>query len=155
MCVAISLSLSELPIELIEQAGLSTRVHDRGGEKEVRFYWRAVPALLPLWWNGQLQVVRWGNRDRVERKLPPTGWTWKDTVEAGKWEALEPEPVDVPGAYAQMNGVWYRVKQGVRGLLVRTRAGEPVVYLICEPSTRYYRVMTRADWMPVLIDEVI
>lgn len=34
-------------------------------------------------------------------------------------------------------------------------AGEPVVYLVCEPSTRYYRVMTRADWMPVLIDEVI
>jgi hypothetical protein len=54
-----------------------------------------------------------------------------------------------------MNGVWYRVKQGVRGVLVRTRGGEPVVYLVCEPSTRYYRVMTRAEWMPVLIDEVI
>jgi hypothetical protein len=102
-----------------------------------------------------LQVVRWGNRDRAERKLPPTGWTWRESVEEGKWAALEPEPVDVPAAYALMNGVWYRVKQGVRGLLVRTRAGEPVVYLTCEPSTRYYRVMTRADWMPVLIDEVI
>jgi hypothetical protein len=44
---------------------------------------------------------------------------------------------------------------GGAGLLVRTRAGEPVVYVICEPSTRYYRVMTRAEWMPVLIDEVI
>jgi hypothetical protein len=155
MCVAVALPLSELPVELIEQSGLPARVHDRGGEKEVRFYWRAVPALLPVWWNGQLEVVRWGNRDRVERKLPPTGWTWNETVEAGKWSMLEPELVDVPAAYALMNGVWYRVKQGVRGLLVRTRAGEPVVYLVCEPSTRYYRVMTRADWMPVLIDEVI
>lgn len=155
MCVAVALPLSELPVELVEQAGLSARVHDRGGGKEVRFYWRAVPALLPVWWNGRMQVVRWGNRDRGERKLPPTGWTWKETVEAGRWAALEPEPVDVPAAYALMNGVWYRVKQGVRGLLVRTRAEEPVVYLTCEPSTRYYRVMTRADWMPVLIDEVI
>ena len=47
------------------------------------------------------------------------------------------------------------VKQGVRGLVVRTRTGEPVVYLICEPSTRYYQIMTRSEWMPVLIDEVI
>ena len=155
MCVAVALPLSELPVELFERCGLSARVHDRGGEKEVRFYWRAVPALLPVWWNGRLQVVRWGNRDRAERKLPPTGWTWKATVEAGRWAFAEAEPVEVPGAYALMNGVWYRVKQGVRGLLVRTRAGEPVVYLICEPSTRYYRVMTRSDWMPVLIDEVI
>jgi len=121
----------------------------------VRFYWRAVPALLPVWWNGRLWVVRWGNRDRDERKLPPTGWTWRETVEAGKWSALEPEPVDVPATYAYMNGVWYMVKQGVRGLVVRTRAGEPVVFTICEPSTRYYRVMTRCEWMPVLIDEVI
>src|SRR5687767_10460900 len=74
MCVAVALPLSELPVELIEHAGLSARVHDRGGEKEVRFYWRAVPALLPVWWGGRLQVVRWGNRDRVERKLPLTGW---------------------------------------------------------------------------------
>jgi len=27
--------------------------------------------------------------------------------------------------------------------------------VVCEPSTRYYRVMTRADWMPVLVGEVI
>ena len=94
MCVAVALPLSELPVELIEQGGLSARVHDRGSEKEIRFYWRAVPALLPVWWNGRLQVVKWGNRDRGERKLPPTGWTWKETVEAGKWAALEPDPPD-------------------------------------------------------------
>jgi len=155
MCTAISLPVSELPIELIESSGLSSRIHDRGGEKEVRFYWRAVPALLPVWWNGRLQIVKWGNRDRAERKLPPTGWTWRESVEDGKWAAMEPESVDIPVAYALMNGVWYKVKQGMKGLLVRTRAGEPVVYLVCEPSTRYYRVMTRSGWMPVLIDEVI
>ena len=155
MCTAIALPVSDLPVELMEEYGLSARVHDRGGEKEVRFYWRANPAVLPVWWNGRLQIVKWGNKDRIERKLPPTGWTWRETVEAGKWSALEPEPVEVPAAYALMNGVWYMVKQGVRGLLVRTRTGEPVVYLMCEPSTRYYRIMTRAEWMPVLIGEVI
>lgn len=32
---------------------------------------------------------------------------------------------------------------------------DPAVYLICEPATRYYRVMTRSDWMPVLVGEVV
>lgn len=113
------------------------------------------PALLPVWWDGKLQVLRWGNRDRGERKLPPTGWTWQESVEAGKWAGVQPVPVEVPAGYALMNGVWFRVKRGMQGLVVRTPAGEPVVYLVCEPSTRYYRVMTRAEWMPVLIGEVI
>jgi hypothetical protein len=29
------------------------------------------------------------------------------------------------------------------------------VYLVCEPATRSYRMMTRAEWMPALIGEVI
>jgi hypothetical protein len=38
---------------------------------------------------------------------------------------------------------------------VRDRVGNPAVYLICEPATRYYRVMTRSKWMPVLVAEVV
>lgn len=64
-------------------------------------------------------------------------------------------PVEVPARYALMNRVWYRVKRRVRGLAVRTRQDKPVVYLVCEPATRYYQVMTRAEWMPVLVGEVI
>ena len=40
-------------------------------------------------------------------------------------------------------------------MLMRTRAGKSVVYIVSEASTRYYRVTTRSEWMPVLIDEVI
>jgi hypothetical protein len=29
------------------------------------------------------------------------------------------------------------------------------VFLVTEPATRYYRVMTRAEWMPALVGEVI
>jgi hypothetical protein len=151
--VAVALATSELPDAVV--ADLAARVHTRGGEPEVRFYWRAVPALLPVWWNGRLQVVRWGNRDRAERKLPPTGWTWRATVEAGRWAFADAEPVDIPVSYGFMGGVWFRVKQGMKGLLVHTRAGEPAVFMICEPATRYYKIMTRSEWMPVLIEEVI
>jgi hypothetical protein len=54
-----------------------------------------------------------------------------------------------------MNGVWFKVRQGVKGLLVRDRAGEPVAFAVCAPATRYYQIMTRDDWMPALIGEVI
>src|SRR5262249_22951014 len=104
MCVAIALAYSELPLSFIEEHGLDKRVHDRGGEKEVRFYWQAAPALLPVWWDGQLRIVRWGNRDRAKCKLPPTGWTWQETIEEGKWFALAPEPVVIPATYGLMNG---------------------------------------------------
>lgn len=153
VCTAVALPVSELPEVVVSQ--LTDRVHDRGGEREVRFDWRCRPALLPVWWEGRLQVLRWGNRDRGDRKLPPTGWTWQESVAAGKWVGVRPMPVEVPASYALMNGVWFKVTRGVRGLAVVTPAGEPVVYLLCEPSTRYYRVMTRAEWMPVLVGEVI
>ncbi|WP_232069906.1 hypothetical protein [Gemmata massiliana] len=155
MCVGVALAYSELPLLLMEQNGLDERIHDRGGEKEVRFYWAATPTLLPVWWNGRLQIVRWGNKDRTERKLPPTGWTWEDSVAGGKWSALAPEPVVVPATYGLANGVWFKLKQGMRGLVVHDRKGAPVVFLICQPATRYYQVMTRSDWMPVLVGEVI
>ena len=48
-----ALAYSELPLPVIERHGLDERVHDRGGEKEVRFYWQAAPTLLPVWWDGR------------------------------------------------------------------------------------------------------
>jgi hypothetical protein len=155
MCVGLSLAYSELPLLLIEKHGLMERVHDRGGEKEVRFLWRARPALLPVWHCGQLKVVRWGNRDRREPKLPPTGWTWQETVESGWWSQLAPEEVVIPASFGLANGVWFKMKAGVRGLLITDRQGTPVVFMLTRPSTRYYEIMCRADFMPVLVDEVI
>lgn len=155
MCTAIALTYSELPLSLIEEHTLAERVHERGGEKEIRFYWQASPALLPVWAHGRLQIVRWGNKDRAERKLPPTGWTWQETIEEGKWSVLEPEPVIIPASFGLMNGVWVKVKQGMQGLLVNDRAGSAVVFMVCQPATRYYEIMTRSQWMPLLIDEVI
>jgi hypothetical protein len=65
VCTAVALPVSELPEVVVST--LIDRVHDRGGEREVRFDWRNRPALLPVWWEGRLQVLRWGNRDRADR----------------------------------------------------------------------------------------
>jgi hypothetical protein len=57
------------------------------------------------------------------RALPCTGWTWQGTVEAGEWSQWEAEPMDVPATLALENGVWYRVNEGIQGLLVADEAG--------------------------------
>jgi hypothetical protein len=51
------------------------------------------------------------------------------------------------------HGVWYAVRQGVRGLLARDETGEPVAYVLCGPATHYYHVMTSSERGPVFFGE--
>ncbi len=49
-----------------------------------------------------------------------------------------------------------RLVQSPRGcprLLVKDERGEPAVYPLVEPASHYYQVMTKSEWMPVLIGE--
>jgi hypothetical protein len=39
--------------------------------------------------------------------------------------------------------------------VVRDEQGRPVVYVLVEPASHYYQVMTRSVWMPVLVGERI
>lgn len=155
MCAGIALAWSELPTELIGRHDLERRAYERGGEREVRFLFRDRDPRLPIWRDGRLQIVRWGNSRGQSRYLPRTGWTWLETVEHGGWQSLQPMPVDIPATLGLERGVWYRVRQGLRGLLVPDERGAAVVYMVCEPASHYYRVMTRSDRMPVLIEEKI
>jgi hypothetical protein len=155
MCVGISLAWSDVPTELIKQYGLEHRVHERGGEREVRFLYRDRQPRLPVWRDGRLLFVRWGNGRGQSRFLPRTGWTWLSTVEEGYWRSLNPILIDIPATLGMDRGVWFRIRQGIRGLLVPDERGIAVGYMICEPASHYYQVMTRSNRMPVLIEERI
>jgi hypothetical protein len=74
MLAGTALALSELPEELMIQHGLARRVYDRGGEREVQFLFADAERLLPVWRNGQLQILRWGNRRGESAHLPCTAW---------------------------------------------------------------------------------
>ncbi len=110
---------------------------------------------IPIWRDGQLQIVRWGNGKGQSRFLPRTGWTWMETIESGWWNKLNPVAVEIPAILGCDRGIWYVVRQGMRGLLVPDEKGWAVCYMICEPASHYYQVMTRNDRMPVLIGERI
>ena len=155
MCIGIALAWSDLPTELIGRHGLESRAHERGGEREARFLYRDRNPCLPVWRDGQLEVVRWGNGRGESRGLPRTGWTWLETIDSGGWQGLDAVLVDIPATLGLERGVWFRIRQGIRGLLVLDERSTAVVYMICEPSTHYYQVMTRSNRMPVLIEERI
>jgi hypothetical protein len=151
-----ALALSELPLELMAQHALERRIHDRGGEREVQFLFADAERVLPVWRSGRLEILRWGNRRGESAELPCTAWTQLDTVEGGGWVQRGAEPVVIPATMGLDKGVWYRIRQGMRGLAVYDERGCPRVYVICEPSSHYYQVMTRGSrWMPALIGERI
>src|SRR5215468_9345335 len=104
---------------------------------------------------GRLRAVLWGCRRGESRVLPVGGWTKQTTVESGYWSHCGAEMIEIFASLALDNGVWYAVRQGMRGLVVADEGGHERVYVICEPASHYYGVMTRSAWMPVLIGERI
>jgi hypothetical protein len=155
MFTGVALARGELPAELIERHGLAGRVCNRGGEDEVRFLLAERDRLLPVWLDGRLRVLRWGNRRGQSPGLPTTAWTRLETLERGGWGERAPAPVVIPAGLALDGGIWFRVRQGVRGVVVGDERGDPVVYVLVEPASHYYTVMTRSAWMPVLLGERI
>ncbi|SRR5579875_1996180 len=156
MFAGVALAMSELPVELIDRHGLRRRICDRGGESEVQFLLADAERLLPVWHEGQLQILRWGNRRGQSACLPCTAWTQLETVKNGGWGEYGVESVIIPATMGLDNGVWYRIRQGIHGLVVHDERRCPHVYVICEPSSHYYEVMTRGSrWMPALINERI
>jgi hypothetical protein len=111
--------------------------------------------ILPVIHAGQLVIYEWGNRSNPQTKLPKTGWCRKESLDAGKWRWLHPEPVDIPCSFGLEKGVWFQITEGIRGVLVRDEAEAPHVYMLTEAASHYYQIMTRHDRMPLLIDQRI
>ncbi len=155
MLRGVALALSEVPLELLEGECLRRRICERGGELEVQFLLPDRERVLPVWLDGRLQIIRWGTRRGQSRWLPCTAWSRMETLEGGGWAAYEPIPVVIPTTLGLDRGVWFRVREGIRGVVVRDEYGRPVVYALVEPATHYYKIMTRSEWMPALVGEVI
>jgi hypothetical protein len=152
----IALSWRTLPQSLIDRHDLTDRVILRTDEadREIRFLYRDVRPLLPAWVESELSIFSWG-QPRRKSKLPRTKVVAQETLQAGVWQDVHPEPVDIPANFGWDKGVWYRIKEGIRGILVRDESDNQIVYVLTEPASHYYQVMTRNTRMPVLCGERI
>ncbi len=156
MCTGISLFWRDLPESLIEQYDLHDRVIVRheGADREIRFLYRERRAVLPVWHNEQMGIYPWGNRERHCR-LPRTGWVAWEDIEAGYWSEVQPELVDIPACFGLDRGIWYQIQEGIRGIVVFDPKKQGHVYMLTDPASHYYQVMTRNDRMPILINQRI
>jgi hypothetical protein len=155
MCTGIALPLCELPAALLQDPAVTPRIYDRAGHQEVQFHWWQSPTLLPVRWEGRLQLVRWGSKARRATALPYGGWVPEDRIDAGLFAAAGPERAVIPAVLGHDAGTWFVIIEGIQGVVVRDRDG-PVVYMLTRPSTYYYRNMTeQTPMMPVFVNQVI
>jgi hypothetical protein len=156
MLSGVAIALSEIPLGLIDRHGLRRCIYDRGGEHELQFLFADADRLLPVWRDGRLEILRWGNRRGESPRLPCTAWIQRETVKGDGWGGRAVEPVVIPATMGLDKGIWYHLRQGIRGVVVQDKRGCPRVYVVFEPSSHYYQIMTSgSQWMPVLIGERI
>jgi hypothetical protein len=154
MCTAIALSISELPVELAHRHRLKERVHAREGHQEFQFHWWQTPTFLPVRWDGRLEMLPWGSKMR-RGPLPYGGWVSEENIKEGVFAGSNPEEVVIPANLGFQKGTWYLIVEGIRGLVIQTRGG-PMVYMLTEPASNYYRNMTeQSPTMPIFINQVI
>jgi hypothetical protein len=154
MCVAIAITTSELPVALVTRHRLAERVYEREGRGEYQFHWWQTPTILPVRREGRLEIVTWGSKSR-RGSLPYGGWIAVSDIGAGILANSCAEEVVIPANLGLQKGTWFVINEGIRGLLVMVR-GQPIVYMLMEPATNYYRNMTeQSPTMPVFVDQVI
>jgi hypothetical protein len=158
MCRAISILKKQISRELLEKYELERRIIRRrdDADEELLFDFakdRPRPE-LPVEHDGQLRIYTWGDRNR-ETRLPHTGWCREESLEAGKWKYLSPEPVLIPCVMGLEKGIWFNIDQGIRGIVVRDQQEQPHVYMLTVAATVYFHNMTRHDRMPVLHEQTL
>lgn len=153
MCAGLAIERRNFPDALLVRHKLMDRITSRGnGDQEVQFLFRQPTALIPAWHGNEPGVFLWGNRDDRASKLPRTGWCRIESVQEGKWSFLHPEEVEIPCSYGLEKGTWFKVPGGaMKGMLVRDERGVPHVYMLTQPASHYYQVMTRHDREPVFV----
>ena len=153
MCFGIALSIDALPEKLVERYPDRMALRDPEDIRELRFTFRDPKAELPVWHDNRLEIIAWGNRDDHKSRLPRTGWCRQESLDSGRWAWLHPKPVEIPASLGLEKGVWFLITEGIRGILVHDENNRPHVYMLTQPASRYYQVMTRHDRMPVLLGQ--
>lgn len=107
--------------------------------------------VIPIIINGIVQLVQWGNR--TNQTMPKTAYCRLESIQAGKWQWLRPQKVEIAVCAGFSKGVWFQVRHGLWGILVYDSKNIPYCYLLMRPSTHYYTIMTGAHRMPLLINQ--
>lgn len=139
MCQGIALARCEIPESLIERYRLETRMirRNENADEEFRFLLAERSPVLPVYHDGQFQILPWGNRQR-QAGVPVSGWCLRESLEDGLWSHWRPREVFIPASFGWDRGVWYQIREGLKGILIRDRERQPRVFILTQRSTHYY-----------------
>ncbi len=153
MLTAVAVPFDLIPTELIRPHKLARQPHVCDDWPEFQFHFGSPSALLPISHaGGRVSLARWGCRREECRVLPSTGWTTDERVKSGYWREVGAEEVTIPAARGYDGGYWYAIPSPIRAVLVRPVDGQVHVFVVCQPASNYYAVMTKSEWMPAMIE---
>jgi hypothetical protein len=110
------------------------------------FFWLKEP-VLPVKIKQGTQLVIWGNKDN-NLKLPKTGWAKQESLKDGKWNYLNPEPVDIQVDSGYEKKTWFDLPKGTKGIVVK-RDNKERVYMITKEAGDEYKKATGHDREPL------
>ncbi len=117
MCTGIAIAVSEMPVELARRHRLSERVYARAGQDEFRFLWLQTPTVLPVLWDGRLEILPWGSKLR-RGPLPYGGWVSEQEVADGQLGRAD-EAV-IPANFGHQKGTWFLITEGIKGVVIQS-----------------------------------
>jgi hypothetical protein len=117
----------------------------RASDRLESFFWYK-DAVLPIKTKEGTQLKLWGNKD-AKIKLPQTGWAKEESLQAGKWDYLHPEPVVIPVDSGYEKKTWFDFLSGTKGILVK-HGPEERVYMITAAASAEYKKATGHDREP-------
>ena len=124
------------------------------GGRSSSFLWLQTPTVLPVRWDGRLEILPWGSKLR-RGPLPYGGWVSANRTVADGQLAGVPDEAVIPANFGHQKGTWFLITEGIKGVVIQTRGG-PVVYMLTEPASNYYRNMTeQSPTMPLFVNQVI
>ena len=156
MCTGITIACRDIPTRLIRKHQLDERIIQRSetADKEILFMQRHRQPLLPVFYEGELQILPWGNRPR-HNNAPLAWWCEVATLESGAWSMYHPEPVEILANFGLERGVWFQIREGIQGAIIHDQHEQPCVYMLLQPASHYYQVMTGYHREPVFLGEQI
>ena len=110
------------------------------------FFWQK-DAVLPVDSKDGEQLILWGNKDE-EIRLPKTGWAKEESLQAGKWDYLQPELVDIPIDQGYEKKAWFDFKNGTKGIVIQ-KGDDKRVYMITKEASAEYKEETGHDREPL------
>ncbi len=113
MCTGITIAWHDVPAKLIQKFQLEERIIQRSAtaEKEILFLQRHRRPLLPVFYEGELQILPWGNRQR-NCNAPLAWWCEVATLASGAWAIYHPEPAEIQANFGLERGVWFQSEIG-------------------------------------------